>query len=243
MSDEWMPTLRPKMSREDFERLPRHPSYRYEWFDGAACISPWPRYGHACLRLTRLRVDKSDLGDAELRGVEAADAAALVPIFEASFGHLQPYGSLDETDMRVAASKAMEKTFAGGDGVLAPRASFVATASGSIAGAILITLLPGGDPCASDSMQWQASPPPDLWNHTEGQPHLTWIFVRRFDQGGGIGTLLLKNAVRALKRQGYKTLWSTFMIGNESSTLWHWRNGFELLPNLHSRRRMRRELA
>jgi len=30
MSDEWDATLKMKLSREDFDRLPRHPSYKYE---------------------------------------------------------------------------------------------------------------------------------------------------------------------------------------------------------------------
>jgi hypothetical protein len=30
---------------------------------------------------------------------------------------------------------------------------------------------------------------------------------------------------------------STFLLGNESSMLWHWRNGFQLLQYPGSRRR------
>jgi hypothetical protein len=45
-----------------------------------------------------------------------------------------------------------------------------------------------------------------------------------------------------LTRQGYRTLWTTFLIGNEITTLWHWRNGFELLPTMFSKRRLRRTL-
>ncbi len=38
---------------------------------------------------------------------------------------------------------------------------------------------------------------------------------------------------------GYTELISSFILGNESSMLWHWRNGFELLPYSGSRRRFR----
>jgi GNAT superfamily N-acetyltransferase len=82
-----------------------------------------------------------------------------------------------------------------------------------------------------------------LWKKVKGQPHLTWIFVRRFEQGAGIGTQLLQKAVRVLKKQGYRTLWTTFLIGNESSVIWHWRNGFELAPASFSKRRMWRKLT
>jgi hypothetical protein len=36
---------------------------------------------------------------------------------------------------------------------------------------------------------------------------------------------------------------STFLQGNDSSLLWHWRNGFELLENPGSRRRMQRQIS
>jgi GNAT superfamily N-acetyltransferase len=242
MSDEWMPTLKMNLSRADFDRLPRHPSFKYELIEGVTWISPWPRYGHAQMRLTRFRADPSDVGKATLRPALPNDIEALTPIFRGAFGHLQPYGSLDDDAARSAAEKSLRRTFAGDDGPLAEAASFVALDEDKIAGAILITLLPGGDPTNEDSVFWREAPPADLWAKGEGQPHLTWIFVRRFAQGIGVGTQLLQQAVRVLKRQGYKMLWTTFLLGNDSSVLWHWRNGFELLPNLLSKRRRRREL-
>ena len=44
------------------------------------------------------------------------------------------------------------------------------------------------------------------------------------------GTLLCLAGLNALCALGYPDLASTFSLGNESSTLWHWRNGFELMP-------------
>jgi hypothetical protein len=38
---------------------------------------------------------------------------------------------------------------------------------------------------------------------------------------------------------GYTQVISSFILGNESSMLWHWRNGFELLPYCGSKRRFR----
>ena len=46
-----------------------------------------------------------------------------------------------------------------------------------------------------------------------------------------LGRALLKRAVPALLRLGYSGLASTFLLGNESSTLWHWRAGFRLLEH------------
>jgi GNAT superfamily N-acetyltransferase len=243
MSDEWMPSLTLKLSREDFERLPRHPAYKYELLDGVTYISPWPRYSHAQLRLARFRVDQSDVTKLPMRLAKVDDVEALIPILLGAFARLQPFGSLGEEKAHAAAEKSLHQAFAGGDGPLIESASFVALEEDQPAGAILLTLLPGGEPAERDSYSWHEPAPSDLWDNAKGQPHLTWIFVRRFSQGSGVGTQLLQKAVRVLKKQGYKTLWTTFQQGNDSSALWHWRNGFELLPNMMSKRRMRRELG
>ena len=125
------------------------------------------------------------------------------------------------------------------DGALVGPASFIAEVDNAIVGVILITLLPGGDATDWNSYHWDDIAPADLWEQHQGQPHLTWILVSRFAQGTGIGTRLLYEAVQVLRRQGYKTLWTTFLLGNDSSQLWHWRNGFELLPHGLSKRHLK----
>jgi GNAT superfamily N-acetyltransferase len=237
MSDQLMPSFQLKLSRDEFDRLPRHPAYKYELINGVTHLSPWPRYGHAQLDLGRFRPEQGEIGKADLRLVRAEDKDPLVPIFLAAFGRTQPYGSLSEEDRRRAGEAALERTFSGGDGPLAAAASFVALQDEVFAGAILITLLPGGDPTDWDCYHWEGDAPRNLWQERKGQPHLTWIFVRRFAQGHGVGTQLLNESVRVLEEQGYPTLWTTFMIGNDSSMLWHWRNGFELFPHMMSKRR------
>jgi GNAT superfamily N-acetyltransferase len=239
MSDEWMPSLKLNLTRAEFDAIPRHPAFKYELIQGKTYVSPWPRYAHARLRLRRFRAATADLGKANLRLVQPSDLAGLVPAFRSAFARQQPIASLSDEIATKAAEKSLQFTFDGNDGPLAEPASFVALHDDEIVGAILITLLPGGDDCDWGSLHWHDPPPPDLWQKGEGQPHLTWIFVKHFEQGDGIGTQLLHRAVRALKKQGYAMLWTTFMIGNDSSLRWHWRNGFELLPNGLSKRRLR----
>lgn len=242
MSDEWMPSLKLNLTRQEFDQLPRHPAYKYELINGITYLSPWPRHYHALLEMGRFHLDANDLGKATLRPLQADDTDALVPIFRDAFARLQPFSSLSDEQRQNAAEQCVQRTFAGDDGLLALPACFVALEGERIIGAIIITLLPGGDPLEWDSCRWQEAPPADLWQNTRGQPHLTWIFVGPWHQGTGVGTQLLRVAVRVLGEQGYATLWSTFLLGNESSMLWHWRNGFTLLPAFLSKRRMRREL-
>ncbi len=243
MSDEWMPTLKLKLSRQEFEQLPRHPAYKYELIEGVTHISAWPRHCHGQLRLGRFRVPKGAAAETTLRRVASADIDALIPLLVGAFAHAQPFGSLGAADARSAAEKSLRDVFAGNDGPLVEPASFVALDGEQIVGAILVTLVPGGASADWDSYQWSEPPSTDLWDKRNGQPHLTWIFVKRWSQGTGIGTRLLQQAVRVLKSQGYATLWSTFLVGNDSSMRWHWRNGFELDENLLSKRRLRRELG
>jgi GNAT superfamily N-acetyltransferase len=232
MCDEWMPTVKLPMSLEGFRRLPRNAAYRYEYLNGQALLTPRPRHYHAVLSLRPLPVAE-DVTTEPLRpdGLEA-----LQPVFMAAFRGLQPFGSLDDTGIAEAARQSLERTRTGGDGPWIEDACFVALAEGKALGAICVTLLPDGDPCHWDSYYWREPPPPDCVARCAGRPHLTWVFVDPHLSGRGIGTALLARSVEALLRLGFRQLYSTFLLGNESSMLWHWRSGFELLAYPGSRR-------
>ncbi len=252
MCDDWMPTITLPLTWEQFHQLPRHPAYKYEYLDGTAYLSPRSRHYHAELDLTAANLQpETDLDSEELhiRQVQPEDWPNLVQLFANTFHHTQPYGSLDDENRLKAAHHALERTRTGGDGPLIEPASFVALqpASGddelpraTPVAALFVTLLPPGDPCDWDSYYWTEVPPPDCIERRLGRPHLTWIFVSPWLAGRGLGTMLLAAAVRELLALGYSRLVTTFMIGNDSSMLWHWRNGFRLLSYPGSYRRMRR---
>ena len=84
-------------------------------------------------------------------------------------------------------------------------------------------------------------PPADSIVRRLGRPHLTWVFVSPWLSGQGVATALLAATVNALIGMGFEELLTTFMIGNDASILWHWRNGFTLAPFPLSRRVLRRE--
>ncbi|HZZ80074.1 MAG TPA: hypothetical protein VFE62_16290, partial [Gemmataceae bacterium] len=98
MSDSWMPTLKLKLSRTQFERLPRHPAYKYELIDGITYISAWPRQAHAVLNLRRFRPAADAMAKLTLRPATASDIEALVPVMAGAFGDIQPYASLSDAD-------------------------------------------------------------------------------------------------------------------------------------------------
>jgi GNAT superfamily N-acetyltransferase len=238
MCDQWMPTIELPLTIEQFRQLPRNPAYKYEYASGKACLSPRARHYHAILDLERRTVPD----DLEIRQVRTDELAELVPLFCGAFRSIQPYGSLDEGTREEAARHAMERTRTGGDGPLIEKASFVAldktNRPATKVGAILITLLPTGDPTDADSYYWPEPPPADCIDRRLGQPHLTWIFVSPLKAGCGVGTALLAAAGNTLLDMGFTQLLTTFLSGNDSSMLWHWRNGFRLLAHPGSRRGM-----
>jgi GNAT superfamily N-acetyltransferase len=233
MSDEWMPTIRLPITKDAFVQLPRNSAYRYEYVGGEALLSPRPKHYHVSRRLKLSPVP----GMVDCRPALTGDLESLVPLFASCFQHIQPFGSLDEAMRERASRTALERTYGGGDGPLIAQASFVAWQGQDAVGCVLITLLPGGDPSEVSSYQWQEAPPADCIQRRAGRPHLTWIFVEPRQAGHGIGSALLGASANSLLHLGYTELLSTFMIGNDSSMLWHWRNGFRLLAHPQSPRR------
>jgi GNAT superfamily N-acetyltransferase len=232
MSNAWMPIIELPLSSEQFPLLPRHSDYRYEYCDGKAVLSPKPKHFHAML-------DFQTAEPTDARGVEPmhpSDFSELVTLFAAAFRCTQPFASLDDVTLLKAAAQALERTCSGGDGPWIEAASFVARSECRLGGAIFITLLPDTDPTEWDSYHWPEPPPLDIVGNG-GRPHLTWVFVAPELAGRGIATALLRAATNALFRLGYRQLLSTFLYGNDSSLLWHWRTGFRLLAHPGSWRR------
>jgi GNAT superfamily N-acetyltransferase len=248
MCDEWMPTITLPLSKEQFQRLPRNPAYKYEYLDGVAYLSPRARHYHAALDLSARPPEATLPGCASftLRLLRDSDWPELEVVFAGTFRHIQPFGCLDDALLKHAAHECLERTRTGRDGPLIPSACFVAEHEKHIIGGILLTLVPGDDECNSESYRWREPPPERCVEDRLGTPHLTWIFVAPMLAGKGVGSALLAAAVGDLRKLGYARLLSTFVVGNESSMLWHWRSGFRLLAypvsyRLMAERRQRRK--
>jgi GNAT superfamily N-acetyltransferase len=236
MCDEWMARLDLPLSEEQFQRLPRNAAFRYDQRDGRVWINPRPRYYHALLDLTTPR--DGARAAATVRPVRPEDWAAMAELFARSFRDHQPFAGLNDAEAAEAAQKCLAQTRNDGDGPWIEAASFLAwDAAGELSGAVLITLLPDADLTSFDGYHWAEPPPPDCLARRLGRPHLTWVFVGPNWSGCGLGARLLDAAAAALLGLGYRELASTFLVGNESSMLWHWRNGFRLLTHPGSRRK------
>jgi GNAT superfamily N-acetyltransferase len=236
MCDHWMPTIRLALSPEEYRQLPRHSAYRYEYLNGEAILSPNTKHYHALLTLQPIELATNII----TRPMQPGDLPVLEDVFASAFYRTQPYAGLDDETGMEAARAALERTRTGGDGPWIDQASVVAVTDGRPYGAVFITLLPLGDPTTWEAYYWDSAPPSDAVEQRLGRPHLTWIFVSPMWAGQGVGTALLAVAVKQLLAMGFTELLSTFMIGNDSSMLWHWRNGFQLLAHPTSFRKGRR---
>ena len=58
------------------------------------------------------------------------------------------------------------------------------------------------------------------------------LFVRPEWQRAGLATVLLKHLCDQLVLEGLVSLESSYVIGNEASTAWHKKMGFEIIPDL-----------
>jgi len=54
MLDDWFRTIELGISLEEFNSLPRHAAYKYEYLGGSAWLTPDPRYGRALLDLASI---------------------------------------------------------------------------------------------------------------------------------------------------------------------------------------------
>lgn len=246
MYDEFFTTIKLEITIEQFHQLPRNPAYKYEFFSNKAWFTPRPKYYHAILDLHTL--EARDVVDAHekviIRRLAADDWKHLPRLFAAAFHRIVPFSTFDDQVRQECARKCLEYTRTGGDGPLIEQACFTAAEEGSphLCGAILVTLMPDVDLTDWDGPRWQEPPPPDCIAKRLGRPHLTWIFVGPMTAGRGLGTALLAASARELLALGFAELASTFLLGNESSMLWHWRNGFRLLAYPGSWRQMRKKL-
>jgi GNAT superfamily N-acetyltransferase len=223
--------IRLRVNWRAWEMLPRNSAFKYEYFDDAALLTPRPKSFDAVLRLENWRPpprDQSELvlsrKSAIIRRWEQRDWDGAADAFYSSFARQLPFASYSRVRARRLAAQCLRHTRDGGDGELLPEACFVAESnregdSRAVIGGALVTVA---------DAPWVVSRL-GLGEGVTAVPHLTWIFVSQFEARRGIGAALLARIVRSLREAGHRALASTFVLGNDSSVLWHWRNGFELV--------------
>lgn len=248
MLDDWFRIIELNITVEEFQQLPRSPAYKQEYYGGRCVLTPRPKGYHAVLDLCDLASAKDapppvHQRHARVRPLREEDWDILPEVLAAAFHRVSPFCSLDnERREHVAAARdCLQHTRGGGDGPFISRASFIAVDErDNVLGALLVTLWPQRELTDWSAAKWPDPPPADAVERRLGRPHLTWVFVSPLHAGHGIGTAMLHAAGAELRAMGFNDFATTFMSGNDSSMLWHWRNGFRLLPYPGSLREIRR---
>ena len=214
-----------------WRKMPRHPSFKHEYWDGKLHWTPRPNTCDVYLDLDQWQPPQP--GERKLpprrepiivRHLREEDWEKLPRVFCAASRQWPPLSQWDGAAPLQAARLIVEWARQGKDGPLVLPACFVALArdgspaSGEelIIGAAIVTLV---------RTERLRGPPPASGEHL---PHLDWIFVAWMDQRRGIGTLLLGAVVSKLRALGHNTLASTVLTGNAAPMLWHWSSGFHL---------------
>lgn len=238
--ERWFPRLSIPMTWEQFRQLPQHPAYQYEYRHGVATLSPRLRRYHGLLALADRRVTSGEVpADCAIEPFEDAAWSDLPELFAGAFAGTAPFSLLAPEQRLAAAQDCIVRTMTGEFGRFVQPASFVALENGEPAAAILITLLQAGDLEQFDDPRWREPPPDNALVVGWGRPHVTWVFTAPQAGRRGLAGALLDRTAAALLTLGYTELASTFLLGNEPSLLWHWRNGFRLLSYVGSPRRIR----
>lgn len=214
-----------------WRKMPRHPSFKNEYWDGKLHWTPRPNTCDVYLDLDQWQPPQPSERNLptrrepiRVRQLREEDWEKLPRVFCAASRQWPPLSQWDGPAPLRAARSIVEWARRGKDGPLVPQACFVALAGDGIpasgeqkiVGAAMVTLV---------LAEHLRRPPLASGDYL---PHLDWIFVASMEQHRGIGTLLLGALVSELRALGHSTLASTVLTGHAAPMLWHWSSGFHL---------------
>jgi hypothetical protein len=232
----WFRPVRAPMSFESYVRLPRHPAYKLEYWDGQLRISPrWRSHGMFLELRPPEKCDRVDEPQfASIRPLASGDWDVLPEVLARAFEDIPPLGMLGYRRRVWAACDWLRSTRDGDEGPLVEQACMVAMDredNSHVLGALVVTLMIGSTRSWYSRRRLAVSPPPPHLANGQDQPQVSWVFVQPGASDQGVATALLASTTSSLWNSGYRELASATDYGNVLSMAWHWRNGFRLLPH------------
>jgi GNAT superfamily N-acetyltransferase len=188
------------MSFAEYEVMERPFGWKVEYWDGHARLSP-----RAIGVTTKLKLCPRNLPHHHrLVPVSAVDREQMMAGYFATFADSVEFCGWAPESVQESAAKDIGNYFAGKRGEpLAASVMALAPGSQQLVGLALFILRP------------------------EYGAYMDLLYVRPEFQHQGVATAMLNWGIDRLVESGFSTLSSAYHIGNESSRLWHHRQGFE----------------
>lgn len=198
----------------DWERVPRHPDWKYEYWDGAAQLSYRPRGLH----VRRATDTPISAGRHTGRLFDATrDTAAVRAFLREVWSAEDPCVTFDDQTAQRWLTDTLDESLRR----LTAAGGAIVEEDAAITGALLVEL-----PYRDDEAPW-----------------LCWLSVRSGHRCDGVATALLATVVPALHAAGVTHVDSYVSTASKASVSWHWRHGFALVADPmaghgpHARRR------
>lgn len=193
------------MSMDDFHRVPRHPDWKWEYWDGAAQLSYRPRTIELTLdTAAAVRVTRQH----DVRLVDTTRDQERLRTFLADVWRTEdPCRTFDEQTTDEWLRYGLDTSFTRLD----EPAGILVEAGAELVGAVVTER-----PYPRDEIQVLC---------------LGWLTVRSGYRCDGVATAMLAAVVEVLRTAGVQQLRSGVSVGNRPSLYWHWRNGFQAVSD------------
>lgn len=193
------------MTVAEFNRLPRHPDWKWELLDGELFLNHRPR------PIDLIRPVSTDIATASGHAVTLVDAGADQDDVQSFLFDVwrdeEPYRYMDPHHVESVIVAAFQRSWAR---LVEPVGVWVHDDQGP-AGLLLVT-------------------GPGRWTGSE-HPMLRWLTVRWDARLSGIATAMLAQVMTELNGRGVRAVVSGTSPANRASIQWHWRHGFHPLPD------------
>ena len=199
---ELMRPVHRRMSFAAFERIPRRPGWKHEYYDGQAHITP----SHTTVSFLLALAPREAESPSGIRSITPADADALLPPFLEAFRETPEYAGYRATVFKNSAKKYIAGFFGKVRGQWSPISSAVENKGEIIAAALI--------------------------KRGRALPLLDCLFVCPGHTRKGLATVLVNHVVNQLRERGETQLLSYVLLANEPSLAWHHRFGFHEVPDL-----------
>ena len=190
------------MTIDEFHLLPRRLGWKYEYFDGAAHVTP-ASVVVECVVDVVFRLLPHPYA---VQAVGPDHRDSLIEAYRDAFEPTPDYLDWPPEAFSASAGTTIDGYFSGAYGAPSPTSRLLLH-EGEVVGAALVVVSRDERHC------------------------LKPVFVRSARQRRGVATALASSVICALHDLGQSALYSTFLLANEPSRSWHRRLGFVELPN------------